>query len=88
MTIKEIVEAHEIGVNIVKLFPGNVLGLGFIKSIKGPIPYANIMVTGGVNLDNIQDWINSGADYVGIGGELNKLGESGEFDKITDICKQ
>jgi len=88
MTINEIITAYESGVDIVKLFPGNVFGQGYISSVKAPLPYANIMVTGGVNLENIDTWIKSGASLVGIGGELNKLGEAGKFDEIELICKQ
>ncbi|EPS46294.1 2-dehydro-3-deoxyphosphogluconate aldolase [Clostridium botulinum CFSAN002367] len=88
MTITEIVTAYESGVDIVKVFPGSAFGQGYIKSIKGPLPYANIMVTGGVNLDNIDSWANTSVDLVGIGGELNKLGELGKFDEIELICNQ
>lgn len=87
MTINEIIVAHEVGVDFVKLFPGSAFGQGYIKAIKGPLPYANIMVTGGVNLDNLDSWIKAGVDSVGIGGELNKLGEEGKFEEITSICE-
>ena len=88
MTINEIITAHEAGVDFVKLFPGSSFGQGYVKAIKGPLPYANIMVTGGVNIDNIDSWIKAGVDAVGIGGELNKLGEEGKFDEITAICEK
>ncbi|GFZ32973.1 2-dehydro-3-deoxy-phosphogluconate aldolase [Clostridium zeae] len=88
MTINEIVKAHEIGVDVVKVFPGNAFGPSYIGAIKGPLPYANIMVTGGVNLENIDVWKKSGVDLVGIGGELNKLGEDGKFDEITELCSR
>lgn len=88
MTINEIVLAHESGVDIIKLFPGSAFGPSYIKAIKGPLPYANVMVTGGVNIDNLDTWINAGADVVGIGGELNSIGEDGKFDEITSICKK
>lgn len=68
MTINEIITAHEAGVDFVKLFPGSAFGQGYVKAIKGPLPYANIMVTGGVNIDNIDSWIKAGVDAVGIGG--------------------
>ena len=87
MTINEVIAAHEVGVDFVKLFPGSAFGQGYIKAIKGPLPYANIMVTGGVNLDNLDSWIKAGVDSVGIGGELNKLGEEGKFEEITSICE-
>lgn len=88
MTINEIIAAHEAGVDFVKLFPGSAFGQGYVKAIKGPLPYANIMVTGGVNIDNLDSWIKAGVDAVGIGGELNKLGEEGKLDEITAICEQ
>ncbi len=88
MTINEIVLAHESGVDVIKLFPGSAFGPSYIKAIKGPLPYANVMVTGGVNIDNLDTWINAGADLVGIGGELNTIGEEGKFDEITLICKK
>ena len=87
MTINEIVAAHEVGVDVIKLFPGSAFGQSYIKAIKGPIPYANVMVTGGVNLDNLDSWIKAGVDAVGIGGELNKLGGERKFEEITSICK-
>ena len=88
MTINEIIAAHEAGVDFVKLFPGSAFGQGYVKAIKGPLPYANIMVTGGVNIDNLDSWIKAGVDAVGIGGELNKLGEEGKFEEITAVCEQ
>ena len=88
MTINEIVLAHESGVDVIKLFPGSAFGPSYIKAIKGPLPYANVMITGGVNIDNLDTWINAGADLVGIGGELNTIGEEGKFDEITSICKK
>ena len=68
-----------------KLFPGSAFGQGYVKAIKGPLPYANIMVTGGVNIDNIDSWIKAGVDAVGIGGELNKLGEWMKWFLLTVI---
>ncbi|MGL4876222.1 MAG: bifunctional 2-keto-4-hydroxyglutarate aldolase/2-keto-3-deoxy-6-phosphogluconate aldolase [Clostridium sp.] len=88
MTINEIIKAHEVGVDVVKLFPGSAFSPSYIKGIKGPLPYANIMVTGGVNIENLDKWIEAGAELVGIGGELNTLGEKGEFLKIENICKE
>ncbi|CAM4498179.1 MAG: bifunctional 2-keto-4-hydroxyglutarate aldolase/2-keto-3-deoxy-6-phosphogluconate aldolase [Paenibacillus macerans] len=70
MTIKEIQEALELGADIVKLFPGNLYNPSMIKAIKGPLPQANIMPTGGVTLDNLGEWIKAGAVAVGIGSDL------------------
>ncbi|TCZ76093.1 bifunctional 4-hydroxy-2-oxoglutarate aldolase/2-dehydro-3-deoxy-phosphogluconate aldolase [Paenibacillus albiflavus] len=72
MTIRDIQEALDLGVDVVKLFPGNQFGPSMIKDIKGPMPQANIMPTGGVNLTNLGDWIQAGAFAVGIGSDLTK----------------
>ncbi|WP_054955146.1 bifunctional 2-keto-4-hydroxyglutarate aldolase/2-keto-3-deoxy-6-phosphogluconate aldolase [Paenibacillus dakarensis] len=70
MTVKEIKEALELGADIVKLFPGNLYSPSVIKVIKGPLPQANIMPTGGVSLQNLGEWIKEGAVAVGIGSDL------------------
>ncbi|MFC4779230.1 bifunctional 2-keto-4-hydroxyglutarate aldolase/2-keto-3-deoxy-6-phosphogluconate aldolase [Paenibacillus sp. GCM10023252] len=83
MTIHEIQSALELGVDIVKLFPGNLYSPSVIPSIKGPLPQANIMPTGGVSLDNLADWIKAGAVAVGIGSDLTKDAvKSGDFSLI------
>lgn len=83
MTIHEIQTALELGVDIVKLFPGNLYSPSVIPSIKGPLPQANVMPTGGVSLDNLKDWIKAGAVAVGIGSDLTKDAvKSGDFSLI------
>lgn len=88
MTINEIVTAYESGVDVVKLFPGSVFKESYIGAVKGPLPQASIMVTGGVNLNNLQNWVKAGVDLIGIGGELNKLGEEGRFKEIEEVCTE
>lgn len=88
MTIKEIVEAMEAGSEMIKLFPGSVLGMKAVSAIKSPLPHASIMVTGGVNLENAKDWFKAGVEAIGIGGEFNKLGAQGKFEEITAMAKQ
>ena len=88
MTIKEIVTAMEAGSEMIKLFPGSAFGPGYIGAIKSPLPQTSIKVTGGVKLDNVQQWFNAGVDAIGVGGELNKLGAQGQFDEVTKIAAQ
>ena len=83
MTIGEIVRAMEAGVDIVKLFPGSAFGPDFIKAIKAPLPQANIMPTGGVSLENVDQWIKNGVIAVGAGGKL----ASGTSEEITATAK-
>ena len=65
-TMREIVDAMECGADIVKLFPGETLGPAFVKAVKGPLPQASLMPTGGVSVDNVGDWIKAGAVAVGV----------------------
>ena len=88
MTTTEITTALSYGSDIIKVFPGNVLGPKFIKSILGPIPNANLMPTGGVNLDNISDWVKAGVAAVGIGSNLVSPGTNGNFDQVEENARQ
>ena len=88
MTIKEVVEAMQAGADVVKIFPGEVFGPTFIKAIKGPIPQATLMPTGGVSLDNVHEWIKAGCVAVGVGGNLTAGAKKGDYASITEIGKQ
>lgn len=72
MTVTEAVSAMEYGCDILKLFPGEVMGMGFLKAIKAPLPQAQIMPTGGVTAQNAAEWLEAGACAVGAGGALTK----------------
>ncbi|WP_096437270.1 bifunctional 2-keto-4-hydroxyglutarate aldolase/2-keto-3-deoxy-6-phosphogluconate aldolase [Alteribacter populi] len=79
MTVKEIKEATESGVALIKLFPGNHFSPSMIKAIKGPLPTVEVMPTGGVNLGNVNEWLEAGAVAVGVGSDWNKaLSSNGE----------
>lgn len=88
MSITEAVTAMEAGADIIKLFPGEAFGPKMIKAIKGPIPYAKIMPTGGVSVDNVDQWIKNGASAVGVGGALTAGAKTGDYKSITEIGKQ
>ncbi|WP_066649929.1 bifunctional 2-keto-4-hydroxyglutarate aldolase/2-keto-3-deoxy-6-phosphogluconate aldolase [Christensenella timonensis] len=88
MTIKEVVECMEAGADIVKVFPGNLFGPAMIKAIKGPLPQAMLMPTGGVNADNCAEWIRAGCVAVGAGGDLTAGAKTGDYDKITEVGKK
>lgn len=88
MTVTEIVQALELGVELVKMFPASSLGMGFIKSIKAPIPQVMIMPTGGVSLDNALDWLKAGSSALGIGGSLTNAAKDGDFEKVIAMAKE
>ena len=84
----EIAQAEELGVEIVKVFPGSAVGgPGFVKAVLGPMPWTNIMPTGGVNAteESIRSWFEAGVACVGIGSKLiaKDLVTAGSFDAIS-----
>jgi 2-dehydro-3-deoxyphosphogluconate aldolase/(4S)-4-hydroxy-2-oxoglutarate aldolase len=91
--VSEIGYAQELGAEIVKIFPaGNVGGPSFVKNMKAPMPWTRIVVTGGVEIteENLSQWFKAGVDCVGIGSSLfpKETVSSGDWGKITDICKE
>lgn len=84
MTITEMITAMEAGADVIKVFPGSAFGPSFIKAIKGPLPQAVLMPTGGVSLDNVDQWIKNGCVAVGAGGALTK----GSMEDITEAAKK
>jgi 2-dehydro-3-deoxyphosphogluconate aldolase/(4S)-4-hydroxy-2-oxoglutarate aldolase len=88
MTVKEAVEALELGADVLKVFPGNAFGPSIISSFRGPLPQGNFMPTGGVNLDNVKDWIAAGAIAVGTGSDLTKGAKTGDYELITKTAAQ
>lgn len=82
-TISEFITASEMGVDVIKVFPGDAYQPSIIKSFLGPLPYLNFMPTGGVSLDNVSEWINNGAFAVGTGGSLTKGALTNDYDAIT-----
>ena len=88
MTIKDVVAAMEAGADIVKIFPGDLSGPKIIKDIKGPIPYAKMMPTGGVDVDNVDQWIKAGAVAVGAGSSLTAGAKTGDYKAVADTAKK
>ena len=72
LTPTEVWQAWDAGATMVKLFPADLGGPGYIKALKGPYPEIKIMATGGVSLDTIDGYLEAGADGFGLGGPLFK----------------
>jgi len=84
----EISQAEELGVEIVKLFPGGLVGgPAFVRAVLGPCPWTRIMPTGGVDAswESVSGWIGAGAACLGIGSKLVRkdLVAAGDFEAIT-----
>jgi len=92
-SVTEINRAHELGAEVVKIFPGSsVGGPDFVSGVKGPMPWASIMPTGGVSPDetNLRGWFKAGVHCVGMGSQLfpKDVIESKNYQAITDKCKE
>jgi len=85
----ELLEAHEAGAELVKVFPAQQGGPKFIKDVLAPMPFLKLVPTGGVSPENARDYLKAGAVAVGIGGNLvsNKLVAAGAFDQITAVAQ-
>ncbi len=89
-TPTEIQTAFEKDADIVKVFPADVLGVNYFKSLLAPMPHLKLMPTGGVNLDNPGEWLSAGACAVGIGSALvnkNAVAE-GKFEIIKTSAQK
>ena len=84
-TPTEILTAWEAGASLVKVFPANFGGPGYIKAVRAPLPHVKLVPVGGVNLENTAEFIRAGSSAVAIGSELvnQKLLDSGDFAEIT-----
>lgn len=91
-SVSEVGLAQELGAEVVKVFPGDVVGASFVKGVKAPMPWTNIMVTGGVapTEENLKKWFDAGVSCVGMGSNLfpKEVMANKEWDKITALCKE
>lgn len=85
-TATEVVQAHDWGASLVKIFPAEVLGVPFIKALKGPCPWTRVMPSGGVTMEenNLREWFNSGVECVAIGSNLfsREIMNDGKMDLL------
>lgn len=88
MTITEVLTAMEAGADICKIFPADLFGPTIIKDIKGPLPQAKLMPTGGVDVSNVDKWIKADAVAVGAGSSLTKGAKTGDYAQITATAKE
>ena len=88
MSPTEAITALEAGCDIIKVFPGNVVGPGAISSFKGPLPQGDFMPSGGVDVDNVDKWLKAGACAVGTGSSLTKGAKTGDFAAVTAKARE
>ncbi len=89
-TPTEILTAWECGADFVKVFPASVGGPDYLKAVRAPLPQTKLVPTGGVELDNIPDFINAGAVAVAVGSNLVRkdLVAGEKWDELTALAKR
>jgi 2-dehydro-3-deoxyphosphogluconate aldolase/(4S)-4-hydroxy-2-oxoglutarate aldolase len=90
MTPTEAVNAYEAGADLVKVFPASVVGPSHLSSMNGPLPQIPMMPTGGIDIDNVADYIEAGAVVVGAGSAImdGDAIEAGEYEAITEKARE
>lgn len=90
-TPTEMKYAYDLGAEVVKLFPAGTVGPSYLKHVKGPLPFLKIIVTGGVELDelSLSKWIDAGVFAIGIGSQLfsSQAILNKEYDLLEDKMK-
>jgi 2-dehydro-3-deoxyphosphogluconate aldolase/(4S)-4-hydroxy-2-oxoglutarate aldolase len=89
-TPTEAYKATQYGADLVKIFPADTLGPSFIKGVKAPLPEVRMMPTGGISLDNLKEFLDAGADAVGVGGSLldKSLIEKRDWNQLTNLASR
>ena len=88
MSPTEAIMALEAGCDVIKLFPGNILGPAAISTYKGPLPQGEFMPSGGVDVDNVDKWLKAGAYAVGTGSSLTKGAKTGDFEAVEAKARE
>lgn len=88
MSPTEAIMALEAGCDVIKLFPGNILGPAAISTYKGPLPQGEFMPSGGVDVDNVDKWLKAGAYAVGTGSSLTKGAKTGDFESVEAKARE
>ncbi len=88
-TATEIEYAYRLGAGIIKLFPAMPSGPAYLKAIRGPFPDIPLMATGGINTENVMDFLNAGANALGMGSLTGKdTLEPGGLDRVRERAQQ
>jgi 2-dehydro-3-deoxyphosphogluconate aldolase/(4S)-4-hydroxy-2-oxoglutarate aldolase len=90
LTPTEVQIAHRSGADFVKLFPVTNLGVGYIKAVKAPLSHIKFLAVGGINLDNINEYLSAGVSGFGIGTNITdkEMIKNNDFEGITKLAKK
>lgn len=89
MTPTEIEQAYEAGGDFIKVFPASVLGADYFKALKGPLGHIPLAAVGGINRNNMAEFLNAGASMVGVGGQLvdKVMIQKKEWEKLRKLAE-
>lgn len=88
LTPSETARILESGADMVKIFPGDVVGMQMVKDILGPFPQASVMVTGNVTLDNLRQWLAAGVTAMGVGGAMTGPAKHGDYRAVEENARK
>ncbi|MBQ4553265.1 MAG: bifunctional 4-hydroxy-2-oxoglutarate aldolase/2-dehydro-3-deoxy-phosphogluconate aldolase [Clostridia bacterium] len=90
LTPSEMANAHRYGADFIKVFPANLVGPAYFKTVAAPLSQIRMLAVGGVDASNIKDYVAAGAVGTGVAGCLFKKEwvKAGEWDKITEASKK
>lgn len=90
LTPTEIQHAHTLGADFVKVFPADVVGMTYFRSVLAPLPHLRLVPTGGVSLDNAGEWLRAGAAAVGVGSALvdKQAIRNADFEQLTTNARR
>lgn len=90
LTPTEIQTAHGSGADFVKLFPITNMGIGYVKAVKAPLSHIKLLAVGGVDENNMADYLKAGVCGFGVGSNIidKKMIEAGDFDGITELARK
>jgi 2-dehydro-3-deoxyphosphogluconate aldolase/(4S)-4-hydroxy-2-oxoglutarate aldolase len=89
LTPTEVMQAWDVGADVVKIFPASTFGPSYIKALLAPLPQVKLAPVGGVSMDNVTEYIKMGACCVGVGSSLvnSRLIEGGEWAALTERAR-
>lgn len=89
-TPSEIVDAYKNGASFVKVFPGSLLGTDYLKAIHAPLNHIPLIIVGGVDKNNMADFLLAGASGFGIGGNLvnKKMIDNNDYEGLTALARE
>lgn len=88
LTPSEVCQSVEAGADLIKIFPADTFGLGYIKALLGPLDNVPLFAVGGIGNEDAKEWLQAGASGLGVGGKLTKLKGDNDTSGIIQAAKE